>query len=115
MTRFLLSQYAIKKNKNPNSNNQDKTVDKSKKDDGTKPEDKDDNTAGTTGAHVEETTSVKDKTVAPSNSSSIGAQVSDVTKTVVLLSRYVQDILASHPFENPIQNLTNPVKSWLIL
>ena len=44
----------------------------------------------------------KDKTVATSDSSSIGTQVSDVTKTIVLSPQCVQDILPSHPFDNPI-------------
>ena len=81
--------------------------DKSKKDNDNKSEDKDNNTAGTTGAHVGEVTSDKDKTVAPSNSSSIGVHISDVTKTIVRPTQCVQDILAAHSIDNPIWNCTD--------
>ena len=83
MIQFLLSQYIIKNNNNPNNNNQNKKGDKNKKDDNTKSEDKDDNGLGTAGTHICKATMDKDQTVAPSNSSSIGAHVSDVTKNVV--------------------------------
>ena len=83
MSQFLLSQHSFKKNNNPNNNNWDKKGDKGKKDNNNKSEDKDDITVGTTGAHVGEAASDKDKTVAPNGSSSIVAHISDVTKTIV--------------------------------
>ena len=71
MTQFLLSQYTIKKNNISNNNTGDKKGDKNKKDDNTKSEDKNNNTAGTVGMHVGEGALGKDKTVAPSDSSSV--------------------------------------------
>ena len=59
------------------------------------------------GAHVGEATSDKDKTVAPSNSSSIGANISGVTTTVVSSPQCIQENLVSHPFNNPIWDQTN--------
>ena len=50
----------------------------------------------------------KDKTVAPSESSSIGAHVSVVTETVIPSPRCVQGILASHPFNDSIWDRTDP-------
>ena len=86
MARFLLSQYATKKNNNPNNRN--KKWDKNKKDDNTKSEDMSNNNVSTVGAHVGDATSEKDKTGAPSNLSSISVHVSGVTKTVVKQMQY---------------------------
>ena len=103
-----MSQYAIKNNNNPNNNIWDKKGDKSKKDDDAKSEDKDDNTTGTKGAQVGKATLDKDKTVTLSNSSSIGAHVSDIANTVLPLPQHVQDILASYPVDNPILDQAYP-------
>ena len=108
MARFLLSQYANKKTNNPINNNRGKKGDKNKKDDNAKSEDKGDDNAGTAGAHVGEAASDKDEKGAPSDSSSIGAHVSDVTKTILPQTQRVQDILAAHPIDNPIWDHTDP-------
>ena len=102
-----MSQYAIKKNNNPNNNNQEKRGAKGKKDDDTKSEDKDDNTVGSVRVHVKVATLDKNTTVTPSNSSSIGAHISDLVKTIVPLPRRVQDILVSNPYNEPIWDQTN--------
>ena len=83
MAQFLLSQYTIKKINNPNNNNQAKKVDKSKKDDNNNLEDRDKNTTGTAGAYIGEAALDKDKAIAPSNASSIGAHILDINTIIV--------------------------------
>ena len=107
MERFLLSQYANKKNMIPNNNSPNKKRDKNKQNDDAKSEDKGDNITYTSGAHVGEAASDKDETFASTNTSSIGAQGSDVTKTVVTLTQCVHDILVEHPINDPIQDCIN--------
>ena len=68
----------------------------------TKSEDKSVDVAGSVGAHVEEATSAKDKTSTSSDSSSIGALVSDVTKTVVKPTQCVQEVLVTYSTDDPI-------------
>ena len=87
MSQFLLSQYIIKQNNDPNNNIRDKKGDnKSKKDDDAKSKEKYNNTPGTAGAEVGEAIVDKNTTVTPSNSSIVGAHVFDIIKTIVLLS-----------------------------
>ena len=50
----------------------------------------------------------KDKTSAPSDSSSIGTHILDITKKFIPSPRCVQDILASHPYNNLLWARTNP-------
>ena len=109
MARFLLSQYAIKKNNNlnNNNNNRDKKGDKSKKDNSTKSEDKNDNATGTVCTYVGEAASDKDKTIAPSDSSSIRAHISAVTKNIFPLLGCVRDIFASHLYNDQIWGQTD--------
>ena len=71
----------LKKN---NCNNCNKRGDKNKKDDTTKSEDNNNNNVGTTDAQVGEVTSDKDKTCAPSNSSSISVHLSAINETVLI-------------------------------
>ena len=76
MARFLSSKYNIK----TANNHCYKVGDKNgKKGYETKSEDKDNNNTGTTGVHVGETTTPQDSSK-PSDRSSIGAHISDVTK-----------------------------------
>ena len=94
------------KNSNSNNNNQDKKGDKNKKGDNTKSENKDDNAASSTGVSIGDAALDKDKTVDPSDSLSIGVHTSDITNIVVQSPWCVQDILASHPFNDQIWDQT---------
>ena len=76
MTRCLLSMYLIKSANNPPDKKGDKNRNKG---DEPKSEDKDNNTTGTTCAHIGETTTPKDSN-APIDGSSIDAHVSEVDK-----------------------------------
>ena len=106
MARFILSQYK-NKNINPNNNPREKKWDKNrKKGDEAKSEDKDYNNTGTAGTHVEETSADQDAG-ATSDGSSIGAHVSDVTKTNVPSTQNVQELLAAHPVDDPIWDHTD--------
>ena len=96
MIQFLLSQYIIKNNNNPNNNNQNKMGDKNKKDNNTNLEDNDDNAAGTTLSHVGEALLNKDEIIIPSDSSSIGTNVSDVIETAVQSPRDVYKLSWIH-------------------
>ena len=62
MARYLVSMYSIKSANNPRDKSRDKN---GKKGDEPKPEDKDNNTTGTVGAHVGETATPK-YSIAPS-------------------------------------------------
>ena len=76
-----------------NNNTWDKKRNKNKIDDNAKSEDKD---------NVREVVLDKDKSGAPSDSSSIDTHVSDATKTIVLSPQHVQDILTACPLDNLI-------------
>ena len=96
MVRHLSSMYSIKSANNPRDKKGDKN---GKKGDEPKSEDKDNNTTGTTGAHVRETATPKDST-APSNGSSIGAHVSEVEEHNVWPTQSVQEILVTHDIDD---------------
>ena len=104
MARYLSAMSSIKSANNPRDN---KKEDKNgKKDNEPKSEDKDNNTIGTAGAHVGETTTPKDSN-APSDGSSIGAHVSEVDEPGTRLTRSVQEILATHAIDDPIWDYTD--------
>ena len=102
MARFLLSQYNTKTVNNPCDKKGDENR---KKGDKTKSEDKDNNNnnnnTSIASGHVGETTMPQDSST-PSDGSSIGAHISDVTKHVVQPAQYVQYILAAYPISDPI-------------
>ena len=58
--------------------------------------------------HIGEVALDKEKIVASSDSSSIGAHISNVTVTVVPSPRCVQDILVSYSYNNPMWAQTDP-------
>ena len=76
MARYLSTQYLNKTIGHQRDEKRDKN---GKKGNDSKPEDKDNNTTGTTGAHIGEVTTPEDFT-APSDGSSIGAHVAEVNK-----------------------------------
>ena len=59
-------------------------------------EDKDSNTGGTAGAHVEDTTT-NENTTAPSGGARLGAHVSETNQAPSRPSRTVEEILGAHP------------------
>ena len=71
-----------------------------------KSEDKDSNTGGTTGAHVEDTTTNED-TTAPSGGASLGAHVSEISQATSHLSRTVEEISGVHPVDDNFWDNTN--------
>ena len=92
MARYLSTQYA---NNKPTNQRGGKKGDKRKGDD-SKSEDKDSNTGGTAGAHVEDTTTTEEST-APSGGASIGAHVLETNQESSRPSRTVDEILGAHP------------------
>ena len=76
------------------------------KDDEAKYEDNNNNNTYTAGAHVGETAASQDSSTT-SDVLSIGANVSDVTKHIVQPTRYMQDISAAHPVNDPIRDHPN--------
>ena len=74
MAKYLSTQYP---NKTIGHQRDKKGDNNGKKGNDSKPEDKDNNTTGTAGAHVGEVTTPEDST-APSNGSSIGDHISEV-------------------------------------
>ena len=73
-----------------------------------KSEDKDSNTGGTTGAHVEDITTTKESTV-PSRTPIIGAHISETNVQSSNSSRTVKVILGAHPIDNDVfWGNTNP-------
>ena len=86
MARFISSQYK-NKNINPNNNPCNKKGNKNRKQgDDTKSEGKNNTNTDTACAHVGETVAAQNNTSATSNRLSIGAHVSDLTKTNVQLT-----------------------------
>ena len=75
--------------------------------DDTKSEDKDSNTGGTAGAHVEDTTT-NENTTAPSGGASLGAHVSETNQASSRPSRMVDEILEVHPVNGDFWENTNP-------
>ena len=103
MARYLSTQYP---NNKPANQRGDKKGDKRKGDD-SKSEDKDSNTGGTAGAHVEDTTTTEEST-APSGGASIGAHVLETNQESSRPSRTVDEILGAHPIDDDFWGNTNP-------
>ena len=72
-----------------------------------KSEAKDSNTGGTTGVHVEDTTTKEDST-APSGEAILGAQVFKTNQAPSRPSRTVDEILGAHPVNDDFWGNTNP-------
>ena len=98
MARYLSLMYNIKNVNNHRNKKGDKN---GKKGDKPKSEGKDKNNTGTAGAHAGKITTPQDSS-APSNGSSIGAHISEVSEPDVRPTRSVQDILVTHAINNPI-------------
>ena len=93
MTRYLSTQYP---NKNSANQCKDKKGDRSgKKEDNSKSEDKDSNTAGTEVAHVGNTTPHEEST-ASSGGASIGAHILEANEQLSRPILSVEDILGAH-------------------
>ena len=75
--------------------------------DDSKSEDKDSNTGGTAGAHVEDTTT-NENTTAPSGGASLGAQVSETNQATSCSPHTVKEILRAHPVDDNFWDNTNP-------
>ena len=72
-----------------------------------KSEDKDNLTSGTTGAHVEDSTTIED-TANSSRDASLGAHVLETSQATSLPPRTVGQILATHPTDDNFLGNTNP-------
>ena len=88
MSRYLSTRYPNNKPINQRGGNKGN---KGKWDD-SKFEDKDSNTGGTAGAHVEDTTTNKD-TTAPSEGASLGTHVSETNQASSRSSRTINEML----------------------
>ena len=105
MARYLSTQYP---NKNSTNQHKDKKGDRNKKGDDLKPEDKDSNFAGTTGAHVGDTTPHKESNVS-SGGTSIGAYVLEAHEQVSRPTYSVEEILGAHLIrDDDFWGVTNP-------
>ena len=100
------SQYRIRRNSQRLFQRGGKKGDKRKVDD-SKFEDKDNNTGGTAGAHVENTTTNED-TTAPSKGASLGANVSKTNQALSHQSHTVDKIQGAHPVNDDFWDNTNP-------
>ena len=79
-----------------------------KKGDEPKSEDKDSNTGGTTGAHVEDTTTTEES-IPPSRTPSIGGHVSETNVQSSNSLRTMEEILGAHPIDDDnLWGNTNP-------
>ena len=79
-----------------------------RKGDDLKSKDKDSNTGGTAGVHVEDTTTTEES-IAPSRGASIGTHVLETNQQSFRLLRTVDDILGAHPMDgNEFWGNTNP-------
>ena len=65
----------------------------------TKSEDKDSNTGGTAGAHIEDITT-NENTTAPSRGASLGAYFSETSQATSRTSRTVEEILGVYPVDD---------------
>ena len=101
--RYMSTQYP---NNNPTNQRGGNKGNKRKGDD-PKYEDKDSNVGGTTGAHVEDTTTNEDP-ITPSGGSSLGSHVSETNQALSRQSRMVNEILGAHPVNDDFQENTNP-------
>ena len=95
MARYLSTQYS---NNKPANQGGGKKGDK-KKGDESRSEDKDGNTGGTAGAHVEDTTTTEESTV-PNKAPSIGTHVSKINVQSSNSLRTVEEILGAHPMND---------------
>ena len=95
MARYLSTQYP---NNNPANQRVDKKGNKKKGDD-LKSEDKDSNTGGTDGAHVDNTMTTKEST-APSRVPSISAHVSETNVQSSSSPRTMEEILGAYPMND---------------
>ena len=95
MARYLSTQYS---NNKPANQRRSKKREK-KKGDELKSEDKDGSTGGTTGAHVEDTTTTEES-ITPSGAPSIGAHVSETNVQLSNSPLTVRDILGAHPMDD---------------
>ena len=103
MARYLSTQYPNNKPTNQRGGNKGNK----RKGDDPKSEDKDSNTGGTAGAHVEDTTTNED-TTAPSGGASLGAHVSETNQASSRQSRTVDEILGAHPVNDDFWDNINP-------
>ena len=108
--RCLSNQYPNTKPANQRkSNKENKNKNKNKRTgDDTKSEDKDSNTGGTAGVHVEDT-STKENTTTPSRGASLDTHVSETSQATSRASPTVEEILGAHPVDNFWDN-NNPTE-----
>ena len=79
-----------------------------RKDNDSKPEDKDSNTGGTAGAHIEDTTTTEEYN-APSGAPSIGIHVSEINLQSSRSPRTIEEILGVHSMnDDDFWSNTNP-------
>ena len=105
MARYLLTKYP---NKNILHQRDGKKRDKNgKKGSDSKPEDKNNNTTDTSGAHVGEVTTLEDST-APTDGSSIGSHISEVAKHKSRPAWSIEDLLGAHPIDDAVWGRTDP-------
>ena len=101
--RYLSTQYLS----NKPTNQRGSIKGKKRKGDDPKPEDKDNITGGTTGAHVEDTTT-NENTTALSGGAILSAHVSETIQATSPPSRIVEEILGAHPIDDNFWGNTNP-------
>ena len=104
MARYLSTQYPNNQSTNQRRGNKE---DK-RKGNASKFKDKDSNTGGNAGAHVEDTTTNED-TTAHSGGASLGARVSKTYQALSRPSRTVDEILGLHPVNDDFWDNTNPI------
>ena len=104
MAWYLLTQYP---NKTIGHQLDKKGDNNGKKGNDSKPEDKDNNTIGTVGAHIGEVTTPEDS-IALNNGSSISAYVLEVAKHKFRPARSVEDLLGVHPINDAIWGRIDP-------
>ena len=100
---YLSTQYPNNKPTNQRRGNKENK----RKGDDPKSEDKDSNTSGTAGAHIEDTITNED-TTAPSGGSSLGAHLSETNQASSRSLRTVNEILRAHPVNDDFWDNTNP-------
>ena len=99
MARYLSTQYPNNKPTNQRGGNKGNK----RKGNDPKSEDKGSNTGGTTGAHIEDTTTNEDTTT-PSRGASLGAHVSETNQASSRQSRMVNETLGAHPVNDFWEN-----------
>ena len=96
---YLSTQY-------PNNKHGNQRKNKPRKGNDPKYEDKDNITAGTTGAHVEDNTTNEDTTT-PSRGANLGAHVSETSQGTSRPSRTVEEILEAHTIDHTFWDNNN--------